>query len=117
MMNRYSNFERRRDEAELKARQREEKTGRAYDLLREGSIDEFHAQHMRPYCANCDKLKGSKAKNRYYPTRPCSNCGSIETRLRDFAGNEIRWEKWVVRANEAAEIEAWNSCGGPDRNY
>jgi hypothetical protein len=101
MLDRYSHFYSRKFEAEAKARQREQRTGRDFDLTRQPSEGEWRFLDMRPYCADCDKLKGSKAKNRYFPTLACSACGSTKTRLRDFDGNEISWDKWVTLQNEA----------------
>lgn len=54
----------------------------------------------RVYCADCKKVKGSKQTNVYYPERPCSNCGSTKTILRDVDDNKIAWEKWVGIQNE-----------------
>lgn len=55
--------------------------------------DEQYFLAKRAYCAECGKLKGSKKKNRYYPTRPCLGCGSYRTVLKDTDGNVIRWDK------------------------
>jgi len=104
--NRYSSFYERKFEAEAKARQREKRrTGKDFDLTREPAEGEWRFLHMRPYCADCNKLKGLKAKNRYFPTKPCVRCGSTKTLLIDFDGNEISWDKWVVLQNEAALAE------------
>jgi hypothetical protein len=107
----YSRFYSRKFEAEAKARQREQRTGRDFDLTRVRAEGEFYSLHMRPYCADCGKLKGSKAKNLYFPKLPCSHCGSTKTRLRDFDGKEINWDKWVVLANEWADREAVRTYG------
>jgi cytochrome c553 len=89
----YSRFYARKFEAETKARQREQRTGRDFDLTREPAEGEWSFLDMRrPYCADCHKVKGSKAKNRYFPKLSCSNCGSTKTRLRDFDENEISWD-------------------------
>jgi hypothetical protein len=105
MLDRYSRFYSRKFEAEAKARKREQRTGRDFDLTREPAEGEFGFLDMRAYCADCNKLKGSKAKNRYFPTLACSACGSTKTRLRDFDGKEIGWDKWVVLQNEAMLAE------------
>jgi ribosomal protein L37E len=102
----------RKFEAEAKARLREQSTDRGFDLTRVPAEGELRFLVMRPYCADCGKLKGSKAKNRYFPERPCSNCGSPRTKLRDFDGNEIGWDKWVVMANEWADREMVRTYGG-----
>jgi hypothetical protein len=105
MSEHYSHFYSRKFEAEAKARQREQRTGRDFDLTREPAEGEWRFLDMRPYCGDCDKLKGSKAKNRYFPELPCSACGSTKTRLRDFDGNEICWDKWAVLQNKAVLAE------------
>jgi hypothetical protein len=112
MSNAHSRFYSRKFEAEAKARQREQRTGRDFDLTREPAVGKFYFLDMRAYCADCNKLKGSKAKNRYFPTLACSACGSTETRLRDFDGKEISWDKWVLQ-NEAVLAEI---ARGPRRN-
>ena len=112
MRERYSRFYARKFEAEAKARQREQRTtGRDVDLIREPTVGKFYFLDMRAYCADCGKLKGSKAKNLYFPKLPCSHCGSTKTRLRDFDGKEISWDKWVVLANEWADREAVRTYG------
>jgi hypothetical protein len=108
----YSCYYARKSEAEAKARQREQRTGRDFGLTRDPAVDKFYFLDMRAYCAACNKLKGSKAKNRYFPTLACSACGSTETRLRDFDGKEISWDKWVLQ-NEAVLAEI---ARGPRRN-
>jgi hypothetical protein len=67
--------------------------------------EKWYSAEQRPYCANCGKLKGSKTNDCYYPERPCSNCGSFETTLIDYNGNEISWDEWVALQNEAAVAE------------
>jgi hypothetical protein len=64
-----------------------------------------YSAEQRPYCVNCKKLKGSKTNDCYYPERPCSNCGSTKTKVRDYNGNEMSWEKWVAIENEAVLAE------------
>jgi hypothetical protein len=67
--------------------------------------EKWYSAEQRPYCANCGKLKGSEKKDCYYPTRPCSNCGSFKTTLIDYKGYKISWDKWVALENEAALAE------------
>jgi hypothetical protein len=76
-------------------------------ILRERK-EKWYSAEQRPYCANCGKLKGSKEKDCYYPERPCSNCGSTKTKVKDYNHNEMSWEKWVAIENEAA-IFQWVS--------
>src|SRR5262245_28020654 len=100
-MNTRSKFHGRKLEEEHKAYRRGELAYKDFgyrDLL--AAEDEFGWLDKRPYCANCGKVKGSLAKSRYYPTRPCSCCGSSHTILRDFDGNEISWDKWVDLQDE-----------------
>jgi hypothetical protein len=49
----------------------------------------------RPYCAKCNKLKGSKIKGRFNPEQACVRCGTTETVLRNKAGKTIDWKKWT----------------------
>jgi hypothetical protein len=106
MLNNHSRFYSRKFEVEAKARGREQRhTGRDFDLTREPAQGEWRFLDKRPYCADCGKLKGSKAKNRYFPKRPCSSCGSIKTKLRDFDGKEISWDKWGRLVEEDALAE------------
>jgi hypothetical protein len=111
-MRRESQFKIRRSEAEAKARLREERTGRdCYDWDATVADGKWYFLDKRPHCANCNKIKGSKAKNRYFPERPCTYCGSTKTKLRDFDGNEISWDKWAILQEEAALAEMASECG------
>src|SRR4030095_10162771 len=76
--------------------------------------EKWYSIEQRPYCANCGKLKGSKTEDYYYPERPCLDCGSSKTKLRDYNDNEIGWDKWVALENEAAiaELARVRSLGG-----
>ena len=95
----------RQHEAEAKALHRREKALRGTVPSCEEKKDAWPLLDNRPYCANCGKLKGSETKSRYFPDRPCMACGSTMTKLRDFDGNEIDWQKW--RDLQAESDGAW----------
>jgi len=70
----------------------------AMALIRTPSDDEWSGSflHSRPYCEDCKSLKGSKTKNRYFPTRACLSCGSVKTIVKGVDGIPISWDKWVL---------------------
>jgi hypothetical protein len=75
--------------------------------------EKWYTVEERPYCVDCGKLKGSKQNDCYYPERPCSNCGSKKTKVKDYNGNEMSWEKFVAIENEAVLAEmARRQAGG-----
>ena len=100
----------RRDQAKFNTVLRERKAGVERDIGREQPLDEHRFTDRRVYCANCNTVKGSTKTSRYFPERSCASCGSTKTILRDFKGNEIYWEKWVILQNEAA-LNEMASCG------
>jgi hypothetical protein len=106
----FSQFHNRQAEVEANARLIMELEDTADDFSAPIIDGGYRWPHQRAYCADCDTLKGSKTKNRYYPEQACPNCGSTRTNLRNKQGKVISWEKWVARANEWADAEMARKC-------